>query len=253
MSDTSVQPVAESTSGLSQLARVTNTFTAPSKTFTDIKNGHKAWWLPFLIYVVLGYVFFFAVNSKIGMRQVSENQITLSPKAQERMANLTPEQRESQMKISMYVTEGIFLAGPVFLILMGLVISGVMLGTINFGFGGRAKFGSVLSVWMYGMLPSIFKTLLGIIVIYAGAAPESFNIKNFAPTNVGAFLSPTEVGPAIYSLASSIDIVTIWTLILVGMGTATVAGVKRSSGYIAAFGWWVVVVLLGVGIAAVTG
>ncbi len=73
---------------------------------------------------------------------------------------------------------------------MGLVISGVMLGTINFGFGGRAKFGSVLAVWMYAMLPSIFKTLLGIVVIYAGAAPESFNIKNFAPTNVGAFLNP---------------------------------------------------------------
>jgi hypothetical protein len=247
MSDTSVQPVGESTPGLSQLARVTNTFTAPSKTFTDIKNGHRAWWLPFLIYVVLGYVFFFAVNSKIGMRQVMENQIQLSPKAQERMANLTPEQRETQMKVSTYVTEGIFLATPVFLIIMGLVISGVMLGTINFGFGGRAKFGSVLSVWMYAMLPSIFKTLLGIVVIYAGAAPESFNIKNFAPTNVGAFLNPVEVGPAIYSLATSIDIITIWTLVLVGIGTAMVAGVKRSSGYIAAFGWWILVVLVGAG------
>ncbi|UWZ86447.1 Yip1 family protein [Occallatibacter riparius] len=247
MSDTSVQPVAESTPGLSQLARITNTFTAPSKTFTDIKNGHRSWWMPFLIYAVLGYVFFFAVNSKIGMRQVMENQINLSPKAQERMQQATPEAREQQMKISTYVTEGVFLAGPVFLIIMGLVISGVMLGTINFGFGGRAKFGSVLSVWMYAMLPSIFKTLLGIIVIYAGAAPESFNIKNFAPTNVGAFLNPADVGPAIYSLATSIDIVTIWTLILVGIGTATVAGVKRSSGYIAAFGWWILVVLIGVG------
>jgi hypothetical protein len=253
MSDTSVQPVGESTPGLSQLQRVTNTFTAPSKTFTDIKVGHRSWWLPFVIYAVLGYVFFFAVNSKIGMRQVMDNQTRLSPKAEERLQALTPEQRESQMKISTNVTEGIFLAGPVFLIVMGLVISAVMLGTINFGFGGRAKFGSVLSVWMYGMLPSIFKTLLGIVVIYAGAAPESFNIKNYAPTNVGAFLNPLDVGPAIYSLATSIDIVTIWSLVLVGMGTATVAGVKRSSGYIAAFGWWIVVVLFGVVTSAFMG
>jgi hypothetical protein len=141
----------------------------------------------------------------------------------------------------------------VFLLIMGLVISLIMWGTINLGFGGRAKFGSVLAVWMYAMLPSVFKTLLGIVVLYAGAAPESFNIKNFAPTNVGAFLNPADVGPAIYSLATSIDIVTIWTLVLVGIGTAMVAGVKRSSGYIAAFGWWALVVLFGVGVAAVMG
>ena len=253
MTDTSVQPVAESTPGLSQLQRVTNTFGAPSKTFTDIKNGHRSWWLPFLIYVVLGYVFFFAVNSRVGMRQVMENQMHLSPKNEERMQQLPPDQRERQMKISTTVTQGIFLATPVFLMVMGLVISAVMLGTINFGFGGRANFGSVLAVWMYAMLPSVIKTLLGIVVIYAGAAPESFNIKNYAPTNIGAFLNPADVGPAIYSLATSIDIITIWTLVLVGMGTATVAGVKRTSGYIAAFGWWALITLIGTGWAAAMG
>ena len=36
----------------------------------------------------------------------------------------------------------------------------------------------------------------------------------------------------------------------VAIGTALVAGVKRSSGYIAVFGWWAVVVLVGAGIAA---
>lgn len=253
MSDTSVQPTAESTPKLSQMERVVDVFTAPSKTFTDIKNGHTSWWMPFLIMVVLSYVFFFVVNSKIGMRQVSENQIKLSPKAEERMQGLTPEQREGQMKISAYVTEGIFLASPVFVILMGIVISAVMLGTINFGFGGKAKFGSVLAVWMYAMMPSVIKTILGIIVIYAGSAPESFNISNFAPTNLGAFLSPTDTNPALYALATSIDAITIWSLVLVGIGTSLVAGVKRSAGYIAAFGWWAVLVLVGIGYRAVAG
>jgi hypothetical protein len=32
-----------------------------------------------------------------------------------------------------------------------------------------------------------------------------------------------------------------------------VAGVKRSSGYIAVFGWWIIVVLVGVGFAAIQG
>jgi hypothetical protein len=87
-------------------------------------------------------------------------------------------------------------------------------------------------------------------VIYAGAAPESFNIKNFAPTNAGAFLNPLETNKALYSLATSIDVITIWTLVLLGIGTSLVAGVKRTSGYIAVFGWWAIFVLVGAGLAA---
>jgi len=98
----------------------------------------------------------------------------------------------------------------------------------------------------------VIKSLLGIVVIYAGAAPESFNIKNFAPTNLGAFLNPLETNKALYTLATSLDAVTIWTLVLLGIGTAIVAGVKRSAGYMAVFGWWVIFVLIGVGFAAVT-
>ena len=40
---------------------------------------------------------------------------------------------------------------------------------------------------------------------------------------------------------------------LVGIGLAIVAGVKRSSGYIAVFGWWAIVVLVGAGWSAVMG
>jgi hypothetical protein len=253
MSDQAIQPAAEVTSGLSQVQRLTNTFTAPSKTFEDIKRGNKSWWLPFIIYVVLGYAFYGVVNAKVGMRQVSDNQITLSPKAQERMAQLSPEQREQQMKISTAITQGLFLAGPIFVLIMGAVISLVLWGTINFGFGGRAKFGSIFTVWMYAMLPSCIKTILGIVVLFAGTAPESFNIKNFAPTNLGAFLNPIDINPGLYSLASSIDFVTIWTLVLVGIGTAMVAGVKRSSGYIASFGWWALLVIIGAGVAVAFG
>ncbi|HEY3626278.1 MAG TPA: Yip1 family protein [Terracidiphilus sp.] len=250
MTDLGVQPAAAVTPGLSQMQRLTNTFTAPSKTFEDIKRGNKSWWMPFLVYVVLGFVFYGVVNAKVGMRQVSENQIKISPKAEDQMAQLTPEQREQRMKISTSITQGLFLATPVVVLIMGAVISLVLLGTINFGFGGRAKFGSIFAVWMYAMLPSCIKTLLGIVVLYAGTAPESFNIKNFAPTNLGAFMNPADTNPALYSLASSIDLITIWTLVLVGIGTALVAGVKRSSGYIASFAWWAVVVLVGAGLAA---
>jgi hypothetical protein len=42
-------------------------------------------------------------------------------------------------------------------------------------------------------------------------------------------------------------------LVLLGIGIAVVAGVKRSSGYIAVFGWWALFMLFSVGWAAIAG
>jgi cell division protein FtsB len=254
MSDIEVTPVAESTpQGLSQWQRVANTFTAPSKTFEDIKRGNKSWWLPFVIFVVVGYILFAAVYFKIGMQQVVDNQIQLSPKQAEAMQQASPAQRELSEKISLYVTEGAFIANPLLVLAGVAVLSLGLWGTINFVFGGKAKFGSIFSVWMFASLPGIIKVLLGIVVIFSGVAPEVFNIKNYAPTNAGAFLNPLEANKVLYALATSLDVVTIWTLVLLGMGTAIVAGVKRTSGYIAVFGWWAIFVLIGVGFAAAMG
>jgi hypothetical protein len=250
MSDSAVQPVAEQAQGLSQMQRLTNTFTAPSKTFADIKRGNKSWWLPFILFTIIGYILYGVVVSRIGMAQVVQNQIHLSPKQEERLNQAPPEQRETSMKISIAVTQGFFIGNPVVLLIIVAVGSVGLWGTINFLFGGKATYGSIFAAWMYAGLPGIIKVLLGIVVIYAGTAPESFNIKNYAPTNLGAFLNPLDTNPALYALASSLDIVTIWTMVLLGMGIATVAGVKRSSGYIAVFGWWAIFTLIGAGWAA---
>lgn len=238
--------------GLTQWQRVADTFTAPSKTFEDIKRGNKSWWLPLIIGALFTYILFGAIVQKIGMQQVVDNQVRLDPKAQERMAQASPEQRAMGNKFALGITEGVFIAGPVVGMAFVAILSLGLMATINFGFGGRAKFGSVFALFYYAWLPQIIKPILGTIVIYSGMAPESFNIKNYAPTNLGAFLDPVDTNKALYTLATSLDAVTIWTLVLLSIGTAIVAGTKRSSGYIAVFGWWVLFVLIGVGIAAMT-
>ena len=253
MSNIGVQPAAQAAAegpGLTQWQRVAYTFTAPAKTFEDIKRGNKSWWLPLIIGALVSYLLFAAVVQKIGIEQTVENQIRMDPKAQERMANLPADQREMGTKVSVWITEGAFIGGPVLGIVGVAVFSLGLWGTINFVFGGKATFTNIFPVFYYAWLPLSLKALLGIIVIYAGMAPESFNIRNFAPTNLGAFLDPVETNKALYTLATSLDAVTIWTLVLLGMGTAIVAGVKRGSGYIAVFGWWAIFVLIGVGWAA---
>ena len=62
MNDQAVQPTGEAAPGLTQMQRVINTLAAPSKTFADIKLGHKSWWLPFLITVLCGAFLYTAIT-----------------------------------------------------------------------------------------------------------------------------------------------------------------------------------------------
>ena len=252
MSETAVQPKAQAT-GLSQWQRVAYTFTAPSKTFADIKRGNRSWWMPLIITAVSGYILFAAITVKVSWNQVADNVLRADAKAQERLASAPPEARETALKWTQYSIEGGFAAGPALMLAVVALGSLGLWGTINFVFGGKATFANIFVVWMYADLPRIIKSLLGAIAIFAGGEPESFNLENFAPTNVGAFLSQQETSKALYVLASWLDATTIWSLVLLAIGTATVAGVKRNSGYIAVFGWWAIFLLISVGWAAIRG
>ncbi|MFZ1085337.1 MAG: YIP1 family protein [Terracidiphilus sp.] len=253
MSETVVQSAAEGVPGLSQWQRVVNTFTAPSKTFEDITRGNRSWWLPFLITILASYILVGAITLKIGWAQVAENAIHLDPSAAEKLEQAPPAQREMTMKFTQYGIEGSFFASPVFVLIFVSFGSLVLWGTINFVFGGKATFGSIFVVWMYGSLPGIIKALLGAVAIFAGTAPESFNLNNFAPTSVGAFLNQPETNAALYKLASALDVTTIWSMVLLAIGIAAVAKVKRGAGYIAVFGWWTLYLLISVGKAAIFG
>ena len=258
MSDMQYPPVAEPAPegpGLSQWQRVANTFTAPSKTFEDIKRGHKSWWLPFLIMILAGAVLYLAITEKVTWGQVYENQQREMPEfARHMMEQQPPEVRaaaDARGPMNQAVTWAL---SPRGILIMNLISAGVLLGTINFGFGGKAKFSSILAVTFYaGLVYWPLRLLLATIPILLGAAPEAFNIANPAPTNIGAFLVKQETPAALYSLATGVDPLFIWCLVLTSIGVATVAGVKRKSGYIAVFGWWVLVLIISVAAAAAMG
>jgi hypothetical protein len=251
MSDMNIQPAAGAT-GLSQWQRVANTFTAPSKTFEDIKRGNRSWWMPFIITVLSFAVFYGAVATKVTWKVVAENEQRNMPEfAKHLMERMPPEQRakqEQRAPITKAITTAIT---PLGVLLMDLIAAGVLLVTINFGFGGKAKFGSLFAVTLYaGVALWPIKWILATLTIFAGVEPEVFNLNNPSPTNIGAFFAQSETPLWLYAFLSSLDAAMVWCLVLTSIGVAVVAGVKRGSGYIAVFGWWAISVLLSVGVAA---
>jgi hypothetical protein len=256
MSDSEVQSAAQPASdsaGLSQVQRLSSMFLEPSKTFEDIERGHTGWWLPFLLFIVIGTGLWATVTVKVGWDQVTANAMQMSPKQAERLESLTPEQQATQRRIGAIIQKVLWALAPAWVLLLNVIAAGILLGTINFGFGGRATFGKVLAVSWYAGLPGLIKLLLGAAGLLAGLAPEGFLPQNPAGTNLGFYLTPPDVSMALWSLYSALDILTIWTLVLFSIGLAKVAGTKTSTGYYAVFGWWVLSLLIGVATASLRG
>jgi len=258
MSDLEVQSVAVAAPeapGLSQWQRVGNIFSGPSKTFDDIKRGNKSWWLPFLITALAGAFLYAAITTQVTWKTVYDNQQRAAPEFAKRMVEQMPPEQKAAADARGPKTQAITWAlSPVGLLLINMLAAVILWPTINFGFGGRATFGAILAVTIYaGLVLWPIKLLLGGISLYAGALPEGFNLQNVAGTNIGYYLVKDETPAVLYALATAIDPLVIWNLILTSIGVAVVAGSKRSSGYIAVFGWWILLLLVIVGFTAAFG
>ena len=251
MSDMGVQPAAAA--GLTQWQRVADTFTAPSKTFEDIRRGNRSWWLPFLITLVTGTLLWVAVGQVVTWRGVYENnQRNLPEFAKRMMENMTPAQKAKQEQAGPVSQKITWAIAPLGLLLIDVCAAAVLLATINFGFGGRAKFGEIFAVTQYaGLVMWPIKFLLGAIALYAGALPDAFDPKNPAGTNLGYYLSQQDTPFTLYTLATNIDVLAIWCMVLTAIGVAVVAGTKRGAGYFAVFGWWTIFMVFSLGMAAI--
>jgi hypothetical protein len=240
----------EGSAPLSQVERVVDTFVAPQKTFSDILRS-SSWWLPWLLSVLMTAGFSAAVQQKIGWTKVYDNVLLQGSQAQQdRMAQLPADQQAKQKAVAASFTKYIVWVSPLLGLLFAAIVAGVLMVTLNFGLGGHAKFEQLFALWMYATLPFLIQGILVIVVVFAGLDVDAFNIKNPVGTNIGYFL-PTDSPKWLIAFGTAIDVLTIWVLILLTIGCATVARIKRSTAAAAVIGWWFLITLLKVGAAAI--
>ena len=240
-------PVAE-TGALSQPARVINTFFAPSKTFTDLRRS-ASWWLPFLISAIVSLAFVYVVDQKIGFRKVAENQLRAQPKQADQLERQAPDAREKNMQTRTTFTKWISYGFFALVLIWHAIVAAVLLATLKFGFSADVKFKTLFALVIYAGLPGLLKVLLAIVSILAGVAGDGFTFQNPVATNPGYFLDPS-TNPVLYSLLTSLDVFVIWTLVLGAIGLTCITKVKSGAAFAIVFGWYAVLVLIGVAAAA---
>lgn len=243
----------EGSSTLSAFQQLHLTFTAPSRAFASLRSG-RTWWLPFLIIVASGLLFGSVVNSKVGWEQVYRNTLAQSSSQQAQFDKLDAGQKEQRIALGAKITHWsiyIFsIAGP---LIAAAIVSGVLLASLNFLLGGHARFGPLFALWMFANMPGVIKILLASGTLFLGVSPEQFQIQNPLGSNAAFYLANSDAPKWLINLLKSVDVFTIWQVVLLTIGCALIAKLTRKQAAVVVVGWWLLMVIIGTAWTAAKG
>jgi hypothetical protein len=226
---------------LSEVERVVDTFIAPTKTFLDLRRSSR-WLVPWLLIAIASVALVYVVDSKVGMETVANNQIATKPKMAAKLDQLPPERRAAQIEAIAKYTRIIGYANPVVVLIVIAIFAAVFMASFNFGFGAELSFNQCLAISMYASLPGILKALIAILGIVVGGG-QGFTFESPVASNLGGLVDPGS--SFLHSLATSMDLFTIWTLVLTAIAYSVLTRAKRGACFGVIFGWWALVVLIG--------
>ena len=226
--------------GMSEVSRIFGVLFEPKKAFADIAR-RPTWIVPLVLMIVAGLAYMFAFTQHVGWERFMRQAIENNPRA----AQLTPEQREralsTQTKFAPIFGYAAVVAGtPIYL----LISAGVLLLIFNSMYSAQLRFVQVFAVMCYASLTGLVFTALAILVVFL-KNPDDFNLRNPLVFNPGAFMDPNGPAKFLYSLASSLDLFTLWTLLLVAVGLSAagrkVSFAKALTGVVVPWAAWVLV------------
>jgi|SRR5581483_4212810 len=211
--------------GMGEFSRLAGIFFEPGKTFADIA-ARPSFLLPLLLMIVAGLVNVTMISNKIGWDRIMRHQMETSS----RMQQLDPAQREQvlaqQEKFAPIFGYAGSVVGPP---LLALIEAAVFLAIVAGIMSAPVKFKQLYAVVCWAGLTYVVSAILTIAVMFL-KNPDDFNPQNPLAFNPGAFMDPSTGSKFVYSLATSMDLISFWAIFLLATGLKAAAGKKLSFG-----------------------
>jgi hypothetical protein len=234
--------------GLGEGSRLIGVFFEPAKTFEDVA-ARPGFWVPLILVIVVSLVYIVLFGQHVGWERMIRQQTMASPQA----AQLPPDQLEQRIQIGAkfapIITYVAILVGvPLFWLIWSAVLVGIVKGMMS----APVRLKQIFSILAYASLPGVIMALLSIAVMFM-KPPEDFNLQNPLFFNPGAMMDQATTSKFVYSLASSLDLFRLWTLVLIGIGLKAAGGKQLSMGgaMTAVFLPWAIWILCAASLAGV--
>jgi hypothetical protein len=211
--------------GMGEASRIAGIFFEPAKTFEDIAR-RPTFLVPLFIVIACVLVFMALFAQHVGWERSIRHQWEINPRA----AQMSPEQRENAIQMQIRFSgvgayAGVLLGIPIVDLIWALLLFGIVKGIM----AAPLRYKQVFAVVTWSGIIGLVSTALTIVVMFL-KNPDDFNLQNPLVFNPGALMDPLTSSKFVYTLASSLDLFTIWMLVLIAIGLKAAGGKQLSTG-----------------------
>jgi len=226
---------------LSPFSRLVGIIFEPSETLRSISEKPD-WAIPFVLIMLISIAVSMVILPHIDVAASVRQQMESKP-------NITEEKIQQAVSIGTKMAKFNTVITIVVVAVVLLIMAAVLLLAFRL-FGGEGTFRQAFAVTVYSAIPSaLLSIILAIIVLTRGMMTQQ-DMMLMLKSNVGAFLDP-QTNPVLFAFLKSIDVFTIWRLILLIIGFSYVSKLSRGRSATIVISLWLVVVLFQVAFAAI--
>lgn len=228
-------------------SRVTGALFSPTKTFAYLDKRPDIWGAMIVI-IIFTLCFSLLYVQKTDMKIITLQRL----EQQGRTEQMTEEQLDQAVNIGAKIGKYMMIVGAFIGTPISFLIIGGILYLIFKLLQGETTFKKVFSVVSYSYLPGVFASLIGIILLLTKTTNEILP-ENLVKSNLSILLVQEEVSKFLWNLSSSIDIFSIWVVILLSICMAVLKKTKLINSFLIVGGLWIVWIVISSLLRGLTG
>jgi len=204
----------------SSVGRIFGVLFSPDETYASIAR-RPTWGAPLVVLLVLSICSGFILANRVDWGAPARE-------AMEQRKDIPPESAERAAKMAAAVGKVVSYAGPIFLVVVMLIVAGILLLAFRM-FGGEGNFLQAWSATLYAFMPSCIKSIIifAVILIKGATSISPFVLATMVRSNPGFLFDPIKQ-PMAFSLATNFDIFSLWVMVLLIYGFAHLARVSKA-------------------------
>ncbi len=225
-------------------SRIAGVLFAPAETFQDIARKPDILW-PLLIILLIGYVSSYVVMPKLDIGAITAQQ---AEQLRKQNPNIGEEQLAQIERFTAASAKAMGWILPPLMVVWYAIVAGALLLAFRL-FGGEGSYKQALSATLYAWIPLVLFSIIRTIVIVARGTFDPTTAATIVKSNP-AFLVDMKEQPVLFSLLTSFDLFTIWTIALLSIGFAMVSKTSKAKAAAIVVSLWIAMIVVQLGFAA---
>lgn len=215
--------------------RITGVFFSPVETFNSIAKRPDIL-VPLLILIVISLAANILVAQRINFASITREAIEQTPNA----GQMSAEQIDRAVRFGSAIAKVTTYAAPALQLIVLALVAGIFLMCFRM-FGGEGNYKQAFSVLVYGWYPLLLQAIIATAVLMSRHGITAGDLRNPIRSNL-AFLADPKTQPFATALLGSLDIFTIWALVLFIIGYAAMSKFSKGKSAAVVISLWVLYV-----------